>query len=185
MQSPPDANGRKEESQETDSGRRCLFPSLGHSGVAAGLVKPGLGVGPPALRGRLGDVEDLGSLFGGEPDEVTQLDQFGLGRVDGRELLEGFVEGEELVLSAGGGDVDVIHLDPLGSPTMALGTLASGPVHEDAPHGLGGSGEEMGAVLPVWLCIGAEAEPGFVDQGGGLEGVSGGFAGHLLGRNLT
>ena len=47
-------------------------------GFAAGLGEPGLGVGPPELCRRFGDVEDPAGLFGGEPDEVPELHEFGL-----------------------------------------------------------------------------------------------------------
>jgi len=149
------------------------------------LVEPGLGVGPPAFRRGLGDVEDAGGLFGGEPDEVPELHELGLLGVKGGEPLECVVEGEELVVLDGGGEVEYVEFDVFGTGPVAEGALASGAVDEDAAHRLGGGGEEVGAVLPVGLGVGAQPEPGLVDEGGGLECLAGRFAGHLLGSHLT
>ena len=63
---------------------------------------------------------------------------------------------------------------------MPVGSLVPGIVNEDAPHGFGGGGEKMGAVLPDGLAVAAGKEPGFVDEGGGLQGLARGFAGEFL-----
>ena len=154
-------------------------------GFPAGLVEPGLGVGPPAFRRGFGDVEDAGGLFGREADEVPELHELGLLGVEGGEPLEGVVEGEELVVLDGRREVESVEFDVFGAGPVAEGALASGAVDEDAAHGLGGSGEEVGAILPMGLSVRAQPEPGFVDEGGGLECLAGGFAGHLLGGHLT
>src|SRR2546427_8047474 len=46
-------------------------------------------------------------------------------------------------------------------------------VDEDAPHGLGGDGEEMGAPLPLPPVFAGKFEPGFMHQGGRLKGSPG------------
>lgn len=64
---------------------------------------------------------------------------------------------------------------------MAERFFTAGVVDEDAAHALGGGEEEVGAVFPGGLFVAAEAEPGFVDEGGGLKGLAGGFAGEFGG----
>jgi hypothetical protein len=58
-------------------------------------------------------------------------------------------------------------------------------VNEDAAHEGGGDGEEVGAGLPVDLLDAGEAEIGFVDEGGGLEGVVGCFAAEVDGGDAA
>jgi hypothetical protein len=62
---------------------------------------------------------------------------------------------------------------------MAQGPAPAGAVDEDAPHRLGRGAEKVRAILPVGLGVAAEAEPGLVHEGGGLQRLGGGFAVHL------
>ena len=48
---------------------------------------------------------------------------------------------------------------------------AAGALDENTAHGLGGGGEELGAILPAPICVADEAQPSFVNQGGGLHRV--------------
>ena len=43
-------------------------------------------------------------------------------------------------------------------------------------------GEKVGTVLPLLLLGADHAQPGFVNEGGGLQGVAGGFTRHLVRR---
>lgn len=52
-------------------------------------------------------------------------------------------------------------------------------IDEDAADGLGGDGEEVGAAGEIGVALVDELHVGLVDEGGGLEGVIAGFAGHL------
>jgi hypothetical protein len=128
--------------------------------------------------GSFGDIEDGGG-FGvggaGEGDEFEELDFAG---VDGGEFIEGGVDGEEV----GGGVTDGGELgegDLLAAVAFEA-FAAAGVIDEDAAHGAGGDGEEVVAVDEVDFGVGLEAEVGFVDEGGGGEGVAGAFAAELL-----
>ncbi len=52
-------------------------------------------------------------------------------------------------------------------------------VYEDSAHGTCGGGEKMLAAGELVLCTGHETQVGLVDQGGGLEGAAGSFAGDV------
>jgi hypothetical protein len=84
-----------------------------------------------------------------------------------------------------GGDFDRLERDVFCAAAAALGEAAAGPIDEDPAHGFGGGGEEMCAVLPRRLRLAAEAEPRFVDECGGLQGLVGGFARHAGGGQLA
>src|SRR5690242_1739906 len=78
-------------------GRRAS-PGREKSSAAGGLlltgdraVEPHLGIGPVTVRRGARDLECLGGLLDGQPGEVAQLDQLGLGRVFAGQLLEGLV----------------------------------------------------------------------------------------------
>ena len=55
-------------------------------------------------------------------------------------------------------------------------------VAEDAAHDCGGDAEEVRAALPGDVLLLDEAEVGFVDEGGGLDGVAGALAAHVVAR---
>ena len=57
--------------------------------------------------------------------------------------------------------------------------FAPGIVNQDAAHGFGGGGEEMGAIPPRGLLIAAEPQPGLVNQRGGLQRLAGILTRHL------
>ena len=69
--------------------------------------------------------------------------------------------------------------------------LPPGALDQDAAHGLGGRGEEVSPAVPRRRifpgALGAvhQAEVGFVDQRGWLEGVARLFLGQLLGGQFT
>jgi hypothetical protein len=63
--------------------------------------------------------------------------------------------------------------------------LAPGLVNEDAPHGLGGRSEEMGASAPVLTIRTCEFQPCFMHQRSGLQGLARRFMGHLLRREFA
>ena len=62
---------------------------------------------------------------------------------------------------------------------------AAGVFDQDAPHGGGGRTVEVPGISPLLVFITHEAEPGFVDKRGGLEGLVRTFVGHSAGRELT
>ena len=69
----------------------------------------------------------------------------------------------------GGGNVGLMGV-------VADAVLAAGIVDEDAPHRLGGRGEEMSAAVPVRFAMRShQPQVRFVDQGRGLQRLPGGF----------
>lgn len=139
-------------------------------------MEPGSGVLPPALGGGHGDAEGGGGFVEVEADEVAELDELGLFRVEAGVFLERFVEGDEPGIGEGGGDGTIVELDPLESAAVADGLAGAGAVDEDVAHGFAGGAEVVAAVFPGGLIAAAEAEPGFVDESGGLEGAGVGLA---------
>ena len=60
--------------------------------------------------------------------------------------------------------------------------LPPGAFDKDPTHGLGGSGEEVPPT--VELLVADQPQVRLVDEGGGDEGVAGGFGGHARGGQL-
>ena len=79
------------------SGRDSFFFGVvaGHGGI-----EPGAGVPPGAVGGGQGDVEAIGRLLQGQAAEEAQLDELGLERVVDRELLQGLVQGQDVLAEA-------------------------------------------------------------------------------------
>ena len=76
-------------------------------------------------------------------------------------------------------------IEPNQSASVSSGLLPAGLIDQDAPHGLGGGGEEVAAVVPA-CCVGRPDEPQIrlVDEGGCVQSVAGGFFGHPGGRQF-
>lgn len=181
---PAGAGGRAAEEGEKRGG----LGAAARDGLAAEAFhlfkQPRTGEGPVAMGGAVRDAEEIGGVFEGETDEIFLLHKLGLTRVEKGEGVEGLVDEEQLVVvRLGRGDVEAggIGADFGEIAAVADRAFAAGLVDEDAAHALGGGGEKMGAVGPARLLIAAEAEPDLVDECGRLQGLAGGFAGHLGG----
>src|ERR1051325_406945 len=77
------------------------------------------------------------------------------------------------------GHVDALDVQANQAAAVALARFVARPFHQNAPHGFGGGGKKVTAVLPLLLFLTEQAQVGFVDQGGWLEGLPGLFLGHL------
>src|SRR5262249_61305168 len=117
------------------------WPRPPRSAAADFGLEPGPGIGPVAVGGGRGDAQHLGGLLAGQAGKVAQLDELRLLGIDRGQLLEGLVEGEQLVVRLGCGD----GLEGLSSQVAAalLGTLPAGVVDQDTAHGGGRRREEM------------------------------------------
>src|SRR5262245_44583894 len=139
-----------------------------------GVVEPGAGEGPVPVGGAPGDPHRVGGLVQGQAGEEAQLDQLGTGRVPSGQLLQGVVDGEELLVRCLVGYEKAVEIDALPTAAPLLPALVPRAVDEDAPHGLSGRGEEVAAAGPVLGLIHIhQPDVGFVDQGGGLERLAG------------
>ena len=107
----------------------------------------------PQIGGKLNRLQTSGFSFDLGPSIFTLPQVF-------RPIFEG--DGKQLE--------DYITLENLyqGCAAVAEGVFAARLVDEEAAHGLGGGGEEMGAVGELGIFSSYEAQPGFMDQRGGL-----------------
>ena len=137
------------------------------------------------LDGRLGNTEHLRCLLVRQSGEEPQLHHFRLPGVVCFQAIQGFVEREQLFVVRGGGEVEAVEIYSLCSAAVTLIVFATCIINEDPAHGLGGSGEEVRTVLPIWLFIPAQSQPGFMNQRRGLQGLPGVFARHLLRGELA
>lgn len=133
-----------------------------------------------ALGCRFGDAEDCGSFRNAEPNEVPQFDKFRLERIDLSETIESLVYLKEPVRVDVDGDGIIRQLHEFFVASSTQGLFSTGGLDEDASHGFGRSGEEVGAIGPLRLCIPAQPQPRFMDEGGRLEGVVRLFGAHAL-----
>lgn len=112
-----------------------------------------------------------GRLVETHPDDVTQLDQFGLAGGNRSELFQGLVHCQQTLVGRGRGDFQLVYVERDGAAPAFGGQAAAGAVHQNPAHRLGGSGEEMLTPAPDAVVRARDFEPGLVDQRGGLQGV--------------
>jgi cell wall assembly regulator SMI1 len=156
-----------------------LFPRL--IGEPGG--QPGPRVSPGSKSGCAGDAEGLGRFFDGETAEDPQLCQFGGRRIDRREPSQGLVEVDPAVgVETVGREVIRVEVGPRLAVAALLRPFRPGVIDENPPHGFGGSGEEVPAT--VELLIADQPQVSFVNQGGRVEGMAGGFGRHPSGGKL-
>ena len=87
---------------------------------------------------------------------------------------------QKLVVIRHGSDCHIFYVHAHLPAAVARGTLATRRINEDMAHGLGGGSEEMSAPgESPWLVPG-QPQPGLVNQGGGLEGVTRSLPSHFL-----
>ncbi len=175
-------------------GNRVVYCEKGGrkpSGFAMGpgsgelIMEPGFGHSPFPFDGGGGQTDDFGHLFDGEAAKEAEFDDFGLVGVELVEAIKGlveFVEGD----GWSGGEADrVVEGDLLGVAASFQGILGASVIDEDAAHELGGDAEEMGAVLPGDAGLIDELHVGLVDEGGGLQGMVGSLAAHVVGCDFS
>ena len=97
--------------------------------------------------------------------------------VDGGEFFEGAIDGEELFGVRFYESHRLFEDDPFEMAEALAGVAGAGMFDENAAHDESGGGEELGAAFPADGGF-DEAEEGFVDEGGRLEGVIAAFGAH-------
>ena len=154
--------------------------------MAEAAGEPGAGDGPFPFDGGWGEGEGDGGVGNGEAGEVAEFDDADLAGIELLELGEGVVEAFEVDGFRLGMIWDFEIDGEMGGAVASLfGVAVAGAVAEDAAHHLGGGGIEFQAAVEIDRMLLDEAEVGFVDEGGGLEGVAGAFAGKVAGREAA
>ena len=148
--------------------------------------KPGAGVRPIIVGGAGGDAENFGGFLQSHPDEITQLHQFGFELVLSGEFVEGVIDGQELIVINWHRDFHAFNVHPLLIAAVTDRLFAAGLVNQDATHGLGGSGEEVRAVLKLRLTVIAhQTQPRLMHERGGLQSLVRRFVGHSRRRQFA
>lgn len=133
----------------------------------------------------LGNAHYFGHLLVRKPGKEAQLHDLRLRCIVSCQMIQRLIEGQQLLVIDAGREIQAVEIYPLRTSPVAEIILAPGIIDEDAAHGLGGGAKKMRAILPLNRSVAAEAQPRLVDEGGGLERVSGGFAGEFGGGDLA
>ncbi len=132
------------------------------------------------LGGCRGDSKDFRGLGDAKSHEEAELYQVGLHRVLGRKIVEGLVDAQYILRGGFHGDIDGVEVSVFLITAAFEPFSSTGLVDEDPTHGFRCGGKKVAAAFPS-VVFGSQTNPGFVDQRGGLQGVAGLLAGHLLG----
>lgn len=138
----------------------------------------------------LNGVDAAAAQFGrfprGQPAEVAHLDDFGFFGIAGGEESQDAVKLEELPLlsAAGNGHFQmVLEFGALPAASTLRGGARARVIDEHAAHDAGGKGQEMGAGRKFVTGGGEDAEVGFIDQRGRLQGVVATFGAEVAPRD--
>lgn len=137
------------------------------------------------LHGWLGNAQHFRHLLVRESGKKSQFHKLRPPGVMGRQLIQRFVQSEQLFIVHLRGEFESFNVDARRPAAVADVILASRVINQDAPHRFRCRGEKMGAVLPLRLVSAAEPEPGFVDEGRGLQSLAGIFTRHLCGGEFA
>ena len=106
--------------------------------------------------------------------------------IHGGKFFQRLVHGEQLVIiRQGRRNFESVQVNRLDARAAFRREPSPGMFNQNTPHRLGRRTEKVGAILKRRRVLTAQAEPGFVDQGGGLERMAGSFARHLLRSELA
>jgi len=131
--------------------------------------------------GRLGHAQGRPNLIMSQAGEIAEPHDLGLQWVLTCQSLDGFMDGEHGFIRILRGQGDVFQQDALAPAAAAQTRFGSSPFDQNSPHGLGCGGEKMRAILPgLAFARTGQAEPGFMDQRGRLEGLARPFVRHFL-----
>ena len=120
-------------------------PAAGHL-----EAQPGSRVRPIILGSCGGYPKRLGGLGGGQSGEETQLHQLGFAGMLLLELIQGFVQPEQIVAGQGEhGRLDFRQLDPLLLATPLEAPVPPRSFDQDPPHRFGRRCEEMPLIVPL------------------------------------
>src|SRR5271156_1510114 len=141
-------------------------------------IEPGLGRVPvPHHRdGRY--LEHFGCLLYAESSKEAHLDDLRLARIEPRQRVHRLIERHQVrrLLAAHQGRLfqgNMLHAAP------AFQVMAPRMFNQNAPHQLSRNREKMSAVLPLHAFVIHQAHVGLVDQGRGLEAMTGPLVFHI------
>ena len=101
------------------------------------------------------------------------------------QLIERVVELKKNLFLRRGGNLNLVQWHALGLFSVSEAQPAAGTVDEDMPHRLGGGAEKMSAALPTLFLSSCQPQPRLMNQGRGLQGLSGRLKGYLVSGELS
>ncbi len=122
--------------------------------------------------GAFGKAERLCRFALTQPNEELQLYHFGFGSIDLLEFLQSVVQRQNSFMFEGNWHFDAVEGNPFLAAAMARRLFLACAIDQYMPHGFGRSVKKMALALPLLLDTASEFQPGFVDQRGGLQGLS-------------
>ncbi len=148
--------------------------------------QPGLGEIPIAPDGARRDLQNRDDFLIRQSAEITQLDHLGLTRCQaGRTRLEHRRERESSGRRSAERMADSSRFTLSGMPPRFWGPARASGVDENAPHHLRRDRKKLGARLPFDIGHVHQTQVDFVDEGGGLEGISRDFVLHVAAGHET
>jgi len=92
---------------------------------------------------------------------------------------------QKLVVSGEGSDFHILQIHPHLPATMSRSTLAPRGINQDMPHGLRRGGEKMSTPGKSARLVSGQPQPGLVNQGCGLQGVTRSLPSHFVGGQFA
>ena len=137
--------------------------------------EPGSGEFPIAFQSGDRDIEEIRRFGFGKAAEIAQLDNRGGTSIELGEPGEYFIECEQVGVPGEAGGVEIAKFNAQVAAASLVSVAGARVIDQNAAHLAGGNHEEVLTVRPGDSSAIVQPEIEFVDESGGLEGVSSGF----------
>jgi hypothetical protein len=129
------------------------------------------------------NAEQGGDFVMPKATKKAQLHDLRFLRILGGQSVQGFIHLQNLFVIDGGLDGGFMKFHALSATATLEAQFAPGVFNKNASHRFGCRCQKMSPVLPLWLLVATEPQPGLMDQSRGLKRLAGGFPAQLAGSN--
>jgi len=137
----------------------------------------------PVHRGLRGP-HDLGGLFRRASEEVSELDELNLSRIEGLQVIQSAVEVDHRLSADLHPRNLFVQRNMHRAAASPQGILAAGVIRQNPAHHFGREGIEVRSIHPVHFLLADEAQVDLVNQGGGLQYPRLSLSANICCRNL-
>ena len=133
------------------------------------MENPGTREGPVVLYSGHGNTEDLGCLLIGHSSEITKLHDLRLRGMLERQLIEDFMDGDQLLVRFFGLNMGLMELGSFEPTAMTIRCFTTCTINQNAAHRFSRCRKKVGAICKPLTGRRNQTQPGLMNKRGRLE----------------